>query len=546
MTDSETQPRDAESLPLPGEDAPPKSTTGRNLLLGSIAMTLIALGILLGWMAWGRAERRDRNEEVVQAEPSDLLKGSKHESGFEPVALDDSLTQVARDTTYQTVIAAPFDGVIMEILVKPGDRVPPGAVLARLSVEELDLQLAVLEAESAVCRRQADAARRGGERAAAELALVNMARVQAKINLLRHRREQAAMRSPLKEEGIVLSDERMSRVGAPVKAGDVLFEIAPVRAPGARGTGPLLPRDVIIPRRKPDGTEEDIEEIIEKSLVDTDIDKPASVDADVIRPLPGYYDNLNPGAPDWVTSGGHLKDKGHVPLAAKGWGGYIASLQKNGLEVVFVCDATGSMGGIILEVKTHIRQLMKVITTLVPNARVGFVTYRDKKKYDMDDYEYTVRYQKLVPGNDEGIKRLQRFARETEAYGGGDIPEAVYEGVQTAIDKSGFRAGSRKVIIVFGDAPPRPENNGLRKIYTLCKTWHAKTGGVISCIDTNTNTPRMMAEFKQMAVDGGGESVRLRNSQEITRQLFYFTFGTKWTPQLDKVSKKFLNGTGPP
>ena len=291
---------------------------------------------------------------------------------------------------------------------------------------------------------------------------------------------------------------------------------------------------------------DDLDKLFDDSPVDSEIDAPPSVDADVMRPNPGYNE-LQPGAPDWITSGGHLLGVGEGGgggdhLAGKGWGGYIKGLQRTGLEVMFVFDSTGSMGGIILEVKTRIRSLMKVVTYLVPNARIGCVTYRDKKKYDLDDYEYTVKYIPLMKGNKEGLDKLQRFLRETEAYGGGDIPEAVLDGVQTAVEKAGWTHTSKKIIIVFGDAPPRPEDNGLAKMFDLCKKWKdAPGGGVISAIDT-TGGSKLMDEFKQMAADGGGEATFLNDERAIVKQLVVLIFGTKWKGEIDKVYESVLKG----
>jgi len=295
-----------------------------------------------------------------------------------------------------------------------------------------------------------------------------------------------------------------------------------------------------------DLTHETLDDLFDDSPVDSDIDEPPSVDADVLRPDPGYYDNLETGAPDWITSGGHLTGwgaggGGGDHLAGRAWRGHIRGLQKTGLDIMFVFDSTGSMGGIILEVKTRIRQLMKVVRYLVPNTRLGLVTYRDKKKYDLDDYEYTVKMTALKKADKEGLEKLQRFLRETEAYGGGDIPEALYEGLEAAINKAGWAKGTKKIIIIFGDAPPRPEDNGLAKIYDLAKNWHDRTDGVISCIDT-TGGSKLLEEFKQMAADGGGESCFLNDERAIIKQLVVFIFGSKWEKEIDKVYNSVLKG----
>ena len=287
-----------------------------------------------------------------------------------------------------------------------------------------------------------------------------------------------------------------------------------------------------------------MDDLLEPSPVITDFDEPPQVDADREDAEIGYNPDVEQGAPDWITSGGHLRGYGAGGGggmgAAKGWGSYIGRLQKKGLDIVFVFDSTGSMGGIILEVKTRIRQLMKVVKYLVPNARLGLVTYRDRPKYDLDDFEYTVKFIKLTKGTTEGMQKLSKFLRETEAYGGGDIPEAVLDGVGTAIRKSGWNPKAKRIIIVFGDAPPRPEANGLTKINNACANWHKKTGGVISCIDT-TGGSKLLAEFESMAENGGGESSFLNDERAIIKQLVVLIFGKKWKKEIDGVYDSVLS-----
>jgi hypothetical protein len=232
--------------------------------------------------------------------------------------------------------------------------------------------------------------------------------------------------------------------------------------------------------------------------------------------------------------GDKVDDKKGPGDADADWGTHLANMRKQGLEVVFVFDATGSMGGIILEMKTRIRQLVKTVTGLVPNARFGLVAYRDQKKYDLDDYEWVVKFIPLTKGDPQGVAQLEAFLRATEAYGGGDIPEAVYEGVQTAIQKGGWSAGGTKIIIVFGDAPPHKENNGLPRLYAMARDWHAKTGGIVCCIDT-TGGSRVLGELADLAKAGAGEATFLNDERALIRQLSIYIFGTKWQGEIDKA-----------
>lgn len=250
------------------------------------------------------------------------------------------------------------------------------------------------------------------------------------------------------------------------------------------------------------------------------------------------------GVPPWV---GHGRNKGRKGLGGewgRGPGGipgtpfwpYIKTINK--LDIVFVFDSTGSMGGVITEVKARIGTFMKTITWLVPDTRLALVTYRDHRKYDLNDFEYTIRYTPLTDGTDKGIAKLRRFLRTTEAFGGGDIPEAVHEGLKTAIRNAGWRKNSKRIIIIFGDAPPRPENNGLARIYALSKAWHDKTGGVVCCIDT-TGRSQVMDEFKEIAAGGGGRAGLLNSERDIVKQLMTYVFPKKYEDEAKKFWERF-------
>jgi len=224
------------------------------------------------------------------------------------------------------------------------------------------------------------------------------------------------------------------------------------------------------------------------------------------------------------------KKPGDVTL---NWDTHLADLKAHGLDVMLVFDATGSMGGIILEVKSRIREMARLMSSLVPNARIGLVAYRDKKKFDLDDYEFTVKHLPLTAADETGLARLQQFLKATEAYGGGDVPEAVYDGVQTAVTKAGWNAGAKKVIIVFGDAPPRPERLEHGRLLTLCRSWKSR-GGILCCIDT-TGGSKLLPDFKTMAELGGGESCFLNDQRAIIKQILIYVFGSKWKNEVDKA-----------
>ena len=133
------------------------------------------------------------------------------------------------EATYQQVIPAPFDGYIKSIDVEVGDTVKGGAsILGTLDTAELRLSLAAAKAEKAGYLKQASAAMRDSETAKAQIAEANADKIEAQIELLEYEISQASLVSPL--GGVVVKGDLKREIGAPVKTGDVLFEICPLES----------------------------------------------------------------------------------------------------------------------------------------------------------------------------------------------------------------------------------------------------------------------------------------------------------------------------
>src|SRR5205085_3628096 len=125
------------------------------------------------------------------------------------------------------------------------------------------------------------------------------------------------------------------------------------------------------------------------------------------------------------------------------WEGMIGTLRRSGLDIVLCFDSTGSMGGEIDQVKRQIERIGQVLTTLVPKARISVCTYRDQGD------RYVVKGLPLTTS----IQDVSTYLARIEASGGGDLPEAVDEGLYWSTSQNQFRGTARKVILLFGDAP---------------------------------------------------------------------------------------------
>jgi len=146
------------------------------------------------------------------------------------------------EATYQQVVCASFDGYIKDVnVVEVGETVKANeTILAELDTAELRIQLAAAKAEQAGYLKQVAAAMRDGETAQAQIAQANSDKAEAQIDLLNYLIEQGKIISPM--SGIVVKGDLKRQIGAPVKKGDVLFEVTPLESLRAEL---LVPEDLI-------------------------------------------------------------------------------------------------------------------------------------------------------------------------------------------------------------------------------------------------------------------------------------------------------------
>ena len=140
--------------------------------------------------------------------------------------------RVTADTTLEgevrRAVSAPFRGFIFEAPVRGGDIVEEGQLLCNLDVRDLRLEYSRWSSEReqyVVEHRQAMA---GGERAAMNVLNKKMRQAEAQIALLDEQLSRAEIRAPF--DGLVVNGDLSQSLGAPVEAGQVLFEIAPLAA----------------------------------------------------------------------------------------------------------------------------------------------------------------------------------------------------------------------------------------------------------------------------------------------------------------------------
>ncbi|MBL8701264.1 MAG: HlyD family efflux transporter periplasmic adaptor subunit [Alphaproteobacteria bacterium] len=124
------------------------------------------------------------------------------------------------------VIAAPFDGFVADAKVRAGDMVRAGAPVVSLDDRDLVLERLRWVTERAQHRAGYDQALSQGQRAetARFRALIDQANAQ--IRLVDEQLARTTLAAPF--DGLVVSGDLSQSIGAPVRRGDVMFEIAPL------------------------------------------------------------------------------------------------------------------------------------------------------------------------------------------------------------------------------------------------------------------------------------------------------------------------------
>jgi Mg-chelatase subunit ChlD len=120
------------------------------------------------------------------------------------------------------------------------------------------------------------------------------------------------------------------------------------------------------------------------------------------------------------------------------------------LEMVFVLDTTGSMGGLIDGAKQRIWGIINDVMQKPskPRVRVGLVAYRDNG----DEY-----VTKLLPIT-EDLDKVYTTLMDYRADGGGDTPENVRKALAEGVENSGWspsKTNLAQIVFLVGDAPPQ-------------------------------------------------------------------------------------------
>ena len=142
------------------------------------------------------------------------------------VPADVSVSAPARvEGAVQRVVAAPTNGFLKSALVRPGDAVKEGQVVAELLDRDLQLDYAKLQSEIAQHENAYSASMARSDRANMMIYQAKLSEARAQLELVEQQLQRGQMRSPI--DGLVIQGDLTQTLGSPVERGQTMMTIAP-------------------------------------------------------------------------------------------------------------------------------------------------------------------------------------------------------------------------------------------------------------------------------------------------------------------------------
>ena len=190
------------------------------------------------------------------------------------------------------------------------------------------------------------------------------------------------------------------------------------------------------------------------------------------------------------------------------------------LEMVFVLDTTGSMGGLLEGAKQRIWGIVNEVMQSAsrPSVGVGLVAYRDRGD------AYVTKVLPVTTDLDQVYSTLMSYRAE----GGGDGPENVRRALADGVRNAGWsprRNGIAQILFLVGDAPPHEDYQD--EPTTAATTAEAVQAGLIvnsiQCGDMPGTQDAWQAiarggegQYFAIAQDGGVQAIATPYDKELS------------------------------
>lgn len=179
------------------------------------------------------------------------------------------------------------------------------------------------------------------------------------------------------------------------------------------------------------------------------------------------------------------------------------------LDLAFCIDTTGSMQGEIDTVKQKLKSMVAKITSdkSHPAVRIGVVAYRDEgDAYVTKAYDF-----------DGDVDRVVERISSLDADGGGDGPEAVEQGIHSALHELNWDENktTAKALFLIGDAPPHDEKAASLSTEAREASHRGIRINTIACDGFESEGKVGVETFRQVANLTNGNFERLAYEQQV-------------------------------
>lgn len=208
------------------------------------------------------------------------------------------------------------------------------------------------------------------------------------------------------------------------------------------------------------------------------------------------------------------------------------------VDICIVMDTTGSMAAYIDKAKEEARAFAEEIAAKADlDIRYAIVEYRD---HPPQDHTFVTR---IYPFSD--AEHFQNSLNGLQASGGGDMPEAVLDGLVDAA-KLQWRPTADKLCFLIGDSPPHGEYSDVWKDGCPCK---ATPNGVVELFASQHIKLHVLSiagfkattkAFAEMAEAIPGGSIREVESPVVATRSFHSTVAV--SGELVIASREYISG----
>jgi hypothetical protein len=120
-------------------------------------------------------------------------------------------------------------------------------------------------------------------------------------------------------------------------------------------------------------------------------------------------------------------------------------------DIYFLADTTGSMGGVLANVKANAASILSQVDSVASDPRYGAGDYKDFPVQASSVYAF--KNGASIPAVDDDGAAASAAIAAWSASGGADGPEANLFALHKLIAAAAFRGDSTKIVVWFGDAP---------------------------------------------------------------------------------------------